>query len=33
MEIILQVHLLSGSFVNFYLIAEPDNLTLIDTGL
>lgn len=33
MEIIPQVHLLSGSFVNFYLIAEPDGLTLIDTGL
>jgi len=33
MEIIPQVHLLSGGFVNFYLIAEPDGLTLIDTGL
>jgi glyoxylase-like metal-dependent hydrolase (beta-lactamase superfamily II) len=33
MEIIPQVHHLSGSFVNFYLIAEPDGLTLIDTGL
>ncbi|HTP10164.1 MAG TPA: MBL fold metallo-hydrolase [Anaerolineae bacterium] len=33
MEIIPQVHLLSGSFVNFYLIDEPDGLTLIDTGL
>ena len=33
MEIIPQVHLLSGSFVNFYLIVELDGLTLIDTGL
>ncbi len=33
MEIIPRVHLLSGSFVNFYLIDEPDGLTLIDTGL
>jgi flavorubredoxin len=33
MEIIPQVHLLSGSFANFYLIVEPDGLTLIDTGL
>jgi glyoxylase-like metal-dependent hydrolase (beta-lactamase superfamily II) len=33
MEIIPQVHLLSGGFVNFYLIDEPDGLTLIDTGL
>ncbi len=33
MEIIPQVHHLSGGFVNFYLIAEPDSLTLIDTGL
>ncbi len=33
MEIIPQVQRLSGSFVNFYLISEPDGLTLIDTGL
>ena len=33
MEIIPHVHHLSGGFVNFYLIAEPDSLTLIDTGL
>lgn len=33
MEIIPQVQLLSGGFVNFYLIAELDGLTLIDTGL
>jgi glyoxylase-like metal-dependent hydrolase (beta-lactamase superfamily II) len=33
MEIIPHVHHLSGGFVNFYLIAEPDGLTLIDTGL
>ncbi len=33
MEVIPQVYHLSGSFVNFYLIAEPDGLTLIDTGL
>jgi glyoxylase-like metal-dependent hydrolase (beta-lactamase superfamily II) len=33
MEIIPQVQQLSGGFVNFYLIAEPDGLTLIDTGL
>ncbi len=33
MEIIPQVHRFSGSYVNFYLLAEPDGLTLIDTGL
>jgi glyoxylase-like metal-dependent hydrolase (beta-lactamase superfamily II) len=33
MEIIPHVQLLSGGFVNFYLIVEPDGLTLIDTGL
>jgi glyoxylase-like metal-dependent hydrolase (beta-lactamase superfamily II) len=33
MEIIPQVQQLSGGFVNFYLITEPDGLTLIDTGL
>ncbi len=33
MEIIPHIQRLSGSFVNFYLIDEPDGLTLIDTGL
>ena len=33
MEIIPNVHLISGAAVNCYLIVEPDGLTLIDTGL
>ncbi len=33
MEIIPNVHVISGSMVNCYLIVDPDGLTLIDTGL
>lgn len=33
MEIIPNVHLIRDSFVNLYLIAEPDGLTLIDAGM
>jgi len=33
MEVIPNVYLISGTVVNCYLIAEPDGLTLIDTGL
>ena len=33
MEIIPNVYMISGRVVNCYLIAEPDGLTLIDTGL
>ena len=33
MEIIPNVHVISGGFVNCYLIVDPDGLTLIDTGL
>jgi glyoxylase-like metal-dependent hydrolase (beta-lactamase superfamily II) len=33
MEIVPNVHVLPGGFVNFYLIDEPAGLTLIDTGL
>jgi glyoxylase-like metal-dependent hydrolase (beta-lactamase superfamily II) len=33
MEIISGVHVLKNSFVNLYLILEPEGLTLIDTGL
>jgi glyoxylase-like metal-dependent hydrolase (beta-lactamase superfamily II) len=33
MEIISGVHVLKNSFVNLYLILEPEGLTLIDTGM
>ena len=33
MEIIPNVHVISGGIVNCYLIVDPDGLTLIDTGL
>ena len=33
MEIIPNVHMISGPVVNCFLIVEPDGLTLIDTGL
>ena len=33
MEIILNVHLITATFVNMYLIVDPDGLTLIDTGM
>lgn len=33
MEIIPGVHVLKNSFVNLYLILEPEGLTLIDTGM
>ena len=33
MEIIAGVHVLKSSFVNLYLILEPEGLTLIDTGM
>ena len=33
MEIVPNVHLITNGFVNCYLIADPDGLTLIDTGL
>ncbi len=33
MEIIPNVHIISGTAVNCFLIVEPDGLTLIDTGL
>lgn len=33
MEIIPNVHLITGPMVNCYLITEPDGLTLIDTGV
>jgi glyoxylase-like metal-dependent hydrolase (beta-lactamase superfamily II) len=32
-EIIPNVHVISGGIVNCYLIVDPDGLTLIDTGL
>ena len=32
MEIIPNVHLITATFVNVYLIIDPDGLTLIDTG-
>jgi hypothetical protein len=32
MEIIPNVHVISGSMVNCYLIVDPDGLTLIDTA-
>ena len=33
MEIIPNVHVLKNSFVNLYLILEPEGMTLIDTGM
>ena len=33
MEIIPNVHVISGGIVNCFLIVDPDGLTLIDTGL
>ena len=33
MEIIPNVHLITATFVNLYLIVDPDGLTLIDTGI
>jgi glyoxylase-like metal-dependent hydrolase (beta-lactamase superfamily II) len=33
MEIIPNIHLISGPIVNCYLIVEPEGLTLIDTGI
>jgi glyoxylase-like metal-dependent hydrolase (beta-lactamase superfamily II) len=33
LEIIPQIHLISGGIANCYLIVEPDGLTLIDTGI
>ncbi len=33
MEIISGVHVLKNSFVNLYLILEPEGMTLIDTGM
>jgi glyoxylase-like metal-dependent hydrolase (beta-lactamase superfamily II) len=33
MEIIPNVHVLPNSFVNLYLILEPEGMTLIDTGM
>ncbi|MFQ5615813.1 MAG: MBL fold metallo-hydrolase [Anaerolineales bacterium] len=33
MEITPNVHIISGTAVNCYLIVEPDGLTMIDTGL
>jgi len=33
MEIIPNVHLITATFVNMYLIVDPDGLTLIDTGM
>ncbi len=33
MEIIPQIHLISGGVANCYLIVEPAGLTLIDTGI
>jgi glyoxylase-like metal-dependent hydrolase (beta-lactamase superfamily II) len=33
MEIIPGVHVLKNSFVNLYLIFEPEGMTLIDTGM
>ena len=33
MEIIPNVHLITATFVNMYLIVDPDGLTVIDTGM
>jgi len=33
MEIIPNVHLITATFVNMYLVVDPDGLTLIDTGI
>jgi glyoxylase-like metal-dependent hydrolase (beta-lactamase superfamily II) len=33
MEILPGIHQIKNSFVNLYLIVEPDGLTLIDTGI
>jgi glyoxylase-like metal-dependent hydrolase (beta-lactamase superfamily II) len=33
MEIIPNVHLVTATFVNMYLIVDPDGLTVIDTGM